>query len=324
MYRFWLEQALPPEFAYLIGDEAIVVGCARTNPESPLRGLEQAQEVIAGPALRYDGAFLARAPQLRVLSRTGIGVDNISIPDATERGIVVCNAPDAPTASTAELTLALMLAAVKRLRQGERDLARGEPKDYFNSYRGIELEGLWLGIVGVGRIGTRVARAAQALGMRVIGYSRSLTADKAAALGIEAAPDLETLLSRVDIVSLHLPAVPATRQLLNARTLALMKPGAYLINTARGALVDEAALRAALERGHLAGAGLDVFESEPPLPHHPLLNREDVIVSPHVGGATAASRRRLWGDAIRQALQVLRGERPATVLNPEVYSRREP
>lgn len=206
MYRLWLEQTLPPTFTHLLGSDAVVIGSSQANPETPLLNLEQAQAVLAGPALRYDTAFMEHAPYLRVISRTGIGVDNIVIRDATARGIVVCNAPDAPTTSTAELTLALLLSATKRLKQGGRDLLRGEPKDYFGTYQGIQLDGLTLGIVGTGRIGTRVAQLAQAFGMQVIGWSRSFTPEQATAHNIQHAETLEQLLSGSDIVSLHMPA----------------------------------------------------------------------------------------------------------------------
>jgi len=322
IYRLWFEQALPPEFQTLLGDEAIIVGSARDTPDDPLVALPHAEGIIAGPAIQYDGALMDCAPALRVISRTGIGVDNIVISDATARGIIVCNTPDAPTISTAEQTLALLLAAAKRLKEGARDVERGTRKDFFATYRGIQLDGLCLGIIGVGRIGSRVARLAQAFRMRVVGWDRSWTPADAARLELERAESLESLLWVADIVSLHIPYSPATRHIINAQTLAQMKPGAYLVNTARGGLIDQQALLDALERGHLAGAGLDVFDPEPVPADHPLLQRDDVIIVPHVGGATAASRSRLWHDALTQTLQALRGERPPHVVNPEVMETR--
>lgn len=155
--------------------------------------------------------------------------------------------------------------------------------------------------------------------MRVTAYDPLIPAEQAAALGVELAPTLDVLLAAADIVSLHLPLTPATRHLINAARLAQMKPGAILINAARGGLVEEAALLAALERGHLQGAGLDVFDREPPAPDHPLLQRLDVVATPHIAGATIAGKDRVWQVAIQQALQVLRGERPPHLLNPEVW-----
>jgi phosphoglycerate dehydrogenase-like enzyme len=153
----------------------------------------------------------------------------------------------------------------------------------------------------------------------VVAYDPFVTPEQAAALGVELAPTLEALLSTADIVSLHAPYTAETRHLINAQTLAQMKPGSYLVNAARGGLVDEAALLAALESGHLAGAGLDVFDPEPPRRDHPLLLRDDVLGTGHVAGATPAGKDRLLEGALRQALQVLRGERPPYLINPEVW-----
>ena len=171
----------------------------------------------------------------------------------------------------------------------------------------------------MGRIGSRVARFAQALEMIVIAYDPYLSPAVAAAAGVELTSSLETLLAVADVVSIHAPYSPETHHLFNAERFAQMKPGAYLINAARGGLVDEAALLSALESGHLAGAGLDVFDPEPPPANHPLLQRDNVIASGHVAGATQASKDRLIEGAIQQALNVLRGERPPFLLNPEVW-----
>jgi D-3-phosphoglycerate dehydrogenase len=174
-------------------------------------------------------------------------------------------------------------------------------------------------LVGLGRIGSRVAKFAQAIGMIVSAFDPLISSERAAELGVELSPSLEALLAGSDVISLHLPATPETRRLINAERLAQMKPGAYLINAARGALIDEAAVLHALESGHLSGFGADVFDPEPPNLDNPLLYREDVVATPHIASATAASRDRLWRGAITQALQVLRGEKPPNLLNPEVW-----
>src|SRR5258708_6630413 len=160
---------------------------------------------------------------------------------------------------------------------------------------------------GLGRIGGRVAKIASAIGMKVAAYDPYISTERSAELGVELMPSLEDLLRTSDVVSLHLPATTATRHLINAERLAIMKPGAYLINTARGLLVDETALTETLDSGHLGGAGLDVFEKEPPRPDNPLLGRDNVITTPHVAGTNIASLDRMWRDAIAQTILVLQG-----------------
>jgi phosphoglycerate dehydrogenase-like enzyme len=245
------------------------------------------------------------------------------VAEATRRAIAVCNVPDGPTISTSEHAVMLLLATVKRLNKWQNAVQDENRGDYFRAYDGEELYGLTLGLIGLGRIGARVAGVALALGMTVVAYDPFISADSAARAGVELAPALEELLASADVVSLHLPLTSETHHLINADRLAMMKQGAFLINTARGGLVDEAALLNALESGRLGGAGLDVFEIEPPPPLHPLLHREDVVFTPHVAGGTRASKDRLWGSALAQVLQVLRGERPPHLVNPEVWPRIE-
>lgn len=319
MYRLWSERTLPPEYLALLDGVAIAAGSASATPDAPLSALPGAHAVIAGALIRYDGALMDLAPELRVISRTGIGLDNIVVPDATARGIAVCYAPDAPTVSTAEHTLALMLTVARDLKRTERLARSGETTDFFGLYRGIELQGTQLGVVGLGRIGGRVATLARALGMRVVGFDPLAPPRRAADLGIETARTLDALLRSSDIVTLHVPISAETYHLIDAERLTRMKPGAILINAARGGLIDEAALLDALDRGHLFGAGLDVFEQEPPRPDNPLLGRADVVATPHIASATAAGKDRLWRTGITQALHVLRGERPPHLVNPEVW-----
>ena len=318
MYRIWCERALPSQAAHLLDGIAIAVSRDGASPATELSSVAGAQAVIASSRIRDDGAFMDQFPTIRVVSRTGIGLDNVSIADATARGVAVCYAPDAPTISTSEHTVALLLAAAKHLKRCDSELRRGGKTDYFTDYQGIELYGLQLGLVGLGRIGKRVAKFALALGMTVRAHDPFVTPEQARELGVELAPSLEDVLRSADIVSLHIPLTDDTRNLLNTERLAMMKAGSYLVNAARGGLVDEAALLAALELGHLHGAGY-VFPNEPPDPKSPLLLRDDVIATPHIAGATQASKDRLWSSAITQALQVLRGERLPHLANPEVW-----
>lgn len=319
MYRVWCEAALPPSYTHLLDGVAFVVGSGADHPDDPFASVASADAIIAGGRLRYDGAVMDRAPALRVISRSGIGLDNIALADATARGIAICYAPDAPTISTAEHALALLLAVAKDLKRLGRLVEEGIPPGLPLNTRGIELQGLYLGVVGLGRIGGRVATMAQGLGMNVLGFDPWVASQRAVELGIERVSTLEGLLERADAVTLHVPLAPETRHMIDAARLTRMKRGAILINVARGALVDEVALLDALERGHLSGVGLDVFADEPPRPDNPLVCRDDVVATPHIASSTTAGRSRLWTAAITQALQVLRGERPPHLVNPEVW-----
>jgi D-3-phosphoglycerate dehydrogenase len=312
---------MPDVYAPMLEGFAVAIGPTSADSDQPLAGLADAQAIIAGSRVRYDGALMDQAPGLRVIARSGIGIDNLSLPDATARGVAVCNAPDGPTISTAEHAIALLMAATKFLKRNENSLRDGRKHDFFGENQGLELAGQQLGLVGMGRIGSRVARVARAMDMNVVVYDPYISAERAAELGVTLVPTLEALLSTSDVVSLHLPATPETRHLINARSLARMKPGAFLINTARGALIDESALIQALDSGRLAGVGLDVFDPEPPDFENPLLHRDNVIATPHVASATGAGKDRLWRTAIAQAIQVLRGERPPHLLNPEVWDK---
>jgi D-3-phosphoglycerate dehydrogenase len=321
VYKIWFERPLPSVYMPLLAGNSEP---AWSTDGTPFDALPGAHAIVAGARIRYDAALLDQVPTLRVISRTGIGVDNIALPEATARGIAVCNLPDGPTVSTAEHTIALILAVTKHLKEVERALNAGTGQDFVPSYRGIELDHSRLGLVGLGRIGSRVATIARAMGMIVSAHDPYIRTERAAELEVQIVPTLEDLLRTSDIVSLHLPATPATRHLMNAERLAIMKRGAYLINAARGSLVDETALVQALDTGSLGGAGLDVFEKEPPPPDHPLLGRDNVITTPHVAGTNVASLDRMWRDAIAQALLALRGERPPHLVNPEVWEKRRP
>lgn len=319
-FGLWFERTLPAVFESFLDGSARSVGSASAIPEDPLSALSEAEGIIASAKIRYDGSLMDRAPKLRVISRTGIGYDNVSVPEATQRGIAVCNAPDGPSVSTAEHAITLLLAVAKRIKSAEHNLQRGEKMDFFALNDGLELNGRNLGLIGLGRIGSRVAKVASALGMTVTAYDPYVASTVPGQAAIRLVSSLDALLASADIVSIHIPLTSETRHLIDAERIRKMKRGAILINTARGGIVDEQALLNALQAGHLAGAGLDVFETEPPPPDHPLLRREDVFCTPHIAGATVACKERLWRIAISQALQVLRGEKPAHLVNPEVWS----
>ena len=230
-----------------------------------------------------SAAAMEAAPGLRIIARHGVGVDDVDLPEATRRGILVTRGPGSNTRAVAEHTLAMILALAKDLPMLSSALAAGGWRGAATQVR--DIEGLRLGLVGCGGIGQAVARLAQAFGMTVSAYSPS----GRTVPGIMPAPDLDTLLATSDVLSLHLPLLEETRGLIGAAELARLPRGALLVNTSRGGLVDEAALLAALDRGHLAAAGLDVFEHEPPALDAPLRRHPRVIVTPHVAGVTERS-----------------------------------
>lgn len=298
----YFDTPLPDAYRDLVDGRLEVVG--------PDTGLEAAVAVIAGARVQWNGELLDQAPEVRVVSRTGIGYDNVDVAAAAERGVVVCNAPEAPSVSTAEHTVALLMAVTKHLRTTTAIADRGEKAPSIGI--ALELDGRRLGLVGLGRIARRVAAAATALGMEVIAHDPFIQADSVDGVRLVS---LDEVFSESDVVSLHAPGGEATKHLVDASRLAAMRPGAYLVNCARGSLVDQEALLAALDSGQLAGAALDVTEPEPLPEGHPLLVREDVLVTPHVASSTAAGRRRLYEHAIDNALAVLEG-RPATTVTP--------
>lgn len=311
----WFEREILRDLVAEVAAVATIRGPAGTDPDDPYRELPSVLGIVASQHV-YDASLMDRAPRLRVISRTGIGYEKVDVAAATERGIAVCNAPDGPTVSTAEHTIALMMMVAKNIKRSEKELGGGG-EDFYARHTGIELEGLTIGLVGYGRIARNVALIAAAIGMNVAAYDPYL--DSAAFAGTTRVESLDELVAVADVVSIHVPLTAENRGLFDATRLATMKPGSILINTARGGLVDLAALEAALERGHLFGAGLDVTEPEPLPPSHPLLARTDLVVTPHVAAGTAGAKRRIFRSAFEQVMQVLNGVRPRHLVNPEVW-----
>lgn len=320
MLRLWSDRAMPPAIRSEFDHRIRVNGSAEDSPEDPLRDLPGAHAIVAGARRVYDGELMDRYPEMKAICRTGIGIDNIVVSDATERGIAVCHTPDGPTLSTAETAIALILASVKHIKQVSREFAERPGRDYLSGYQGMEVFGRTLGLIGLGRIGSRVARLAVALGMRVVAYDPYIEEERAVELGIERQDRIEAVLAGSDVVSVHAPLTEETRHLMNGNRFAQMKQGAFFVNVSRGGLVDEEALCAALDRGSLAGAALDVFDPEPPSADNPLLQRDDVIVTPHIAGVSVASRERMWRMAVSMALQVWNGEEPDHIVNPDALS----
>jgi glyoxylate reductase len=272
---------------------------------------------------RVDGAFLdAAGPQLRCVANVAVGYDNVDVDAATERGVIITNTPGVLTDSTADLAMALILMVTRRLGEGERTVRRGERWSWDMFFLlGTSLATKTLGVIGLGAIGQATARRARAFGMEIVYAGRRRAPEEVeAALGGATRVELDELLARSHVVSVHSPLTPQTRHLIDADALALMRPKAYLINTARGPIVDEAALVEALRAGAIAGAGLDVFEHEPDV-HPGLLELENAVLLPHLGSATIETRTAMALLAAENAIAVLRGHPPPTSVNPEVSQR---
>ncbi|MCI0379208.1 MAG: phosphoglycerate dehydrogenase [Gemmataceae bacterium] len=250
--------------------------------------IQKAEGMIVRSGTKVTAELLENPGKLRAIVRAGVGVDNIDVAAATRKGIVVMNTPGGNTVSTAEHTITMLMSLARHIPAADASL---HAKKWDRSkFVGTQLAGKSLGIVGLGRIGREVARRAAGLDMKVVGFDPFLTADRAAQLGIEAVPDLASLLPRVDFLTVHTPLTPETTNLIGAKEIAQMRTGARILNCARGGIVNEEALAEALKSGQLAGAALDVFVEEPPSPDHPLLALSNVVVTPHLGAATVEAQ----------------------------------
>jgi D-3-phosphoglycerate dehydrogenase / 2-oxoglutarate reductase len=272
--------------------------------------------LVVRSQVQVDAAVIAAGHRLMVIGRAGVGVDNVDVEAATRAGITVVNAPTGNTIAAAEHTLALMLGLARHLAPADASMRRGEWTR--SKFVGRELRGRTLGIVGFGKIGQAVANRARGLEMTVVASDPFLTAEGAAAAGVELL-DLPQLLASADIVSLHVPLTRSTTDLIGASELALMRRGAILLNVSRGGVVDEAALADALRSGHLAGAGIDVFEHEPPT-GSPLLEAPNTLLTPHLGASTAEAQLRVAIEAAEQVLLVLDGQPAAAAVNAPLVS----
>lgn len=266
---------------------------------------------LAGPSL------LQKCPQLLAVSTYGAGYDTVDVAACTAAGVCVMNQAGSNAAAVAEHTLGLMLGLSKRIAESDRRLRRGERFTRAQAM-GRDLEGAVLGLVGIGHAGTRVALLGRALGMRVLACDPLLAPQEIERRGAEPV-SLELLLARSDVVSLHCPLLDETRGMVGRAQFAAMKPGALFISTARGGIHDEQALCEALVQGHLAGAGLDVWSLEPPALDHPLLKLDTVIATQHTAGVTHGARLKMAAMAAEQIIALARGQRPARLVNPEVW-----
>ena len=281
-----------------------------------LRRVAGADAIVSLLTEKVDAELLdAAGPQLRVVCNVAVGYNNIDVAACRERGVLATNTPGVLTDATADIAMALILMSTRRLAEGERLIRSGEPWQWgMFMMLGTSIQGARLGIVGMGQIGAALARRARPFGM-TIAYSNRRPVDATLATELDAVHlSLDELLATSDVVSLHCPYSADTHHLISTSQLQSMKSSAFLINTARGPVVDEAALVDALERGEIAGAGLDVFEREPEV-HAGLLGRDDVVLIPHLGSATVETRTAMATLAARNALAVLDGHPPLTPIS---------
>lgn len=292
-------------------------GRALTEEEllSELRGVE----AVLGGGDPYTARVIEATDCLRIIARDGVGLDRVDLQAATKKGVVVTITPTI-CESVADLTFGLIICLLRKVTTADRLVREGE-WPHRAKFVSKEVNGSTLGIVGLGRVGSFVARRAAAFNMEVIAFDPYVDAGKAASVGVELA-DLDTVLQKSDTVTIHAPLTEETRGLLGQRQLSLMKTGAFLVNAARGAIVDEEALIEALRSRRLGGAALDVLSVEPPSPDNPLLKMENVILTPHMGNDTHEAFRRLAIDAARDIISALKGEMPRYAVNPEALTRR--
>jgi glyoxylate reductase len=314
MARVFVSSALPGEaLDRLAREHTVVIGRAGVRGEEFVGDASTFDAIVTLFSDRVDAALLERAPRLRIVANFAVGFDNVDLAACAARGVVVTNTPGVLTEATADLAFGLLLATARRIAEGDRLVRRGGFKGLTPSFLlGARVHGATLGLVGLGRIGQAMARRARGFGMRVVYAGPRRAAPEVEPALIATHRTVDDLFAEADFVSLHCPLTPGTHHLVDAARLARMKAGAILVNTTRGAVVDEGALAAALASGPIGGAGLDVYEDEPRV-HPDLLRLENVVLAPHIGSAERATREAMAGIAVDNVLAVLAGRGP---LNP--------
>lgn len=310
-----IAEELSPATVDALGPDFDVRQVDGTDRPALLAALAEANAILVRSATQVDAEAIAAAPNLQVIARAGVGLDNVDIKAATTAGVMVVNAPTSNIISAAELTVGHILSLARHIPAAHAALAQGQWKR--SKYTGTELFEKTVGIIGLGRIGALITARLQAFGVKVVAFDPYVTAARAAQLGVTLLP-LDELLQTADFVTIHMPRTPETLGMIGAEQLKMMKPTAYVVNVARGGLVDESALHDALVSGEIAGAGLDVFVSEPPT-DSPLLGLENIIVTPHLGASTGEAQEKagvsvaksvrlaLGGDLVPDAVNVAGG-----------------
>jgi D-3-phosphoglycerate dehydrogenase len=309
--RVLVAEPLSSEGLELLATEHEVDDRPELAREDFLRLLPDYDALVVRSGVKVDAEAIAVARRLRVVGRAGVGVDNIDVPAATAAGITVVNAPTANTMAAAEMTVGLMYALARNVAQADASMRRGEWRRA--DFMGTELRGKTLGIIGLGKIGMAVADRARAMEMIILGSDPFVDSATASARAVELV-EVNELLSRADVVTVHVPLNDATRGLLDADAIALMKPTARVINVARGGVVDEAALAAALRDGRLAGAAIDVYDQEPPR-ESLLLDAPNTVLTPHLGASTREAQQKAGVEVAEQVLDALAGREARYAVN---------
>ena len=328
--KVYLGEVIHPAAVALLEKHAQVVRPKDHSRQAYLEALKEVDGMVARK-VQVGAEEMDRAPRMKVIARHGVGLDSVDLEEATRRGILVTNTPGANRESVAELALAFMLALARRIPQAQKAMANMPKGDIgifsalLKQYNltGTDLEGKSLGIIGTGRIGSTVARKCiAAFDMKVKGYDPYVSSEVMKSFGVEKVERLGDLLPKIDFLTVHCPLTQETKGMVGKKELAQMKKGAYVVNTARGGIVNEKALLEALNSSHIAAAALDVWEIEPPDPQDPLLNHPNLIGTPHYAGTTEESLYRVGIAAVEEVLRVLGGEPPKHPVNPEVLKKK--
>ncbi|GLZ47887.1 D-3-phosphoglycerate dehydrogenase [Actinomycetospora sp. NBRC 106375] len=299
-----MAEKLAPSTLEVFGDEVEVRSVDGTDRAALLDAVATADALLVRSATQVDAEVFAAAKQLKIVGRAGVGLDNVEVPAATSHGVMVVNAPTSNIVSAAEHALALLLATARHIPQADASLREGKWER--SKLSGVEIQGKTVGVIGLGKIGQLFAARIAAFGTHVIAYDPYLPQARAAQLGIELV-ELDELLARADMMTIHLPKTPETQGLIGKEALAKTKPGVIIVNAARGGLVDEDALAEAVRSGHVAGAGIDVYVTEPTT-SSPLFELPQVTVTPHLGASTAEAQDRAGTDVAHSVLAGLRGD----------------
>jgi D-3-phosphoglycerate dehydrogenase len=303
--RILVAESIAPAGLELLAQAGEVIDGSALDRAGVLDAIGDADALVVRSATQVDAELIGRAASLRVIGRAGVGVDNVDVAAATRRGILVCNAPQSNIVSAAEHTVALLLALARNVPQAHAALMQGRWER--SRFGGVELDGKTLGVLGFGRIGQLVAARARGLGMRILAYDPHVTRERFRELGATSAASVDEIYASSDFITLHLPLTAETHHLISHDALAKMRPGTRLINAARGSLVDTEALVAALRDGTIAGAGLDVFQTEPLPAGHPLTELENAVLLPHLGYVSEPAFRHMYGQAVEDIAAFVAG-----------------
>ena len=313
MKRILLSQDIHPQARKLLDGFEVFLP-KDSSQASLVEAAKQADGIILRTITSADAQVIENAPNLKIISRTGAGIDNVDLAAATKRGILVCNVPTASNVSVAEHTIALILSLAKDLPAMDKAVRGGTWKDR-NKNKAIDIEGKTLGIIGMGKIGSLVASKAKlGFGMKILAYD-PFVAENFKSEGYTFVPKLEDLFANADFITLHCPNIPQTKGMVNKALIDLMKPTSYLINCARGGVVDEAPLYDALKNKKIAGAALDVFISEPPSASDPLLTLDNIILTPHMAALTKEASIRVAVGAAQAVIDYFSGTKPQHICN---------